>query len=128
MLTGMRHTVVLVLGLVLLVVACGGTSPAEEYLLKGNGYVNTDDYEKAVQEYDEAIRLNPQLVFAYNNRGNAYYYLGQYERAIQDYDEAIRLDWGAALAYRLRGRAYGYLGQQELADRDFATAKSLGVE
>ena len=45
MFVGMRHTAVLVLGLVLLAVACGFT-PAEEYLLKGNDYYNTGDYER----------------------------------------------------------------------------------
>ena len=47
---------------------------------------------RAIEDYDEAIRLNPQYADAYNTRGDAYRRDGQYERAIQDYDEAIRLN------------------------------------
>ena len=84
--------------------------------------------ERAIEDFDEAIRLNPEDADAYYNRGVAYGDLGQYEREIQDYDEAIRLNPEYAKAYYNRGVAYGRQGQQELADRDFAKAKSLGVE
>ena len=38
---------------------------------------------------DEAIRLDPQLAMAYNNRGGAHKELAQYQQAIEDLDEAI---------------------------------------
>ena len=99
---------------------------AKEYLLRGNDYDNLGQYEKAIKDYDEAIRLDPQRAVAYYNRGFTYDNLGQYEKAIQDYDEAIRLDPQDALAYYNRGVAYYQLGQQEQADRDFAKAQELG--
>ena len=128
MLVGMRHTV-LALGCVVvaLVMACGGTSPAEEYLRKGNDYVLSDGYEKAVQEYDEAIRLDPQHEDAYSNRGIAYGRLDQHERAVQDFDEAIRLD-PQADAYYNRGVTYQALGMSKEAELDFAKAKELGYK
>ena len=45
-----------------------------------------------MQDYDEAIRLDPQDAVAYYNRGVAYKNLGQTERANQDFAQAIRLD------------------------------------
>ena len=66
--------------------------------------------QTAIEDYDEAIRLNPQYADAYNKRGIAYGDLGQYERAIEDWDEAIRLDPQYGNAYYNRGIAYGYLG------------------
>ena len=40
--------------------------------VKGLTCQNRRDYGQAVEYYTEALRLNPQLVEAYNNRGNAY--------------------------------------------------------
>lgn len=48
-------------------------------------------YQKAIVDYDEAIRLKPEFPEAYNNRGVAKRDLGQYQEAIADYDKAIEL-------------------------------------
>ena len=37
-------------------------------------------YRRAIQNYDQAIRLNPRFVRAYNNCGNPYVRLKQYHR------------------------------------------------
>ena len=107
---------------------CGPPSPSETAFNRGVDYATQGDYENAIKEYDEAIRLDPQFAIAYINRGSAYTDLEQYERAIEDYDEAIRLDPQADGAYWGRGWVYGHLGLQELAARDIAKAKSLGVD
>ncbi|MFC2002728.1 tetratricopeptide repeat protein, partial [Chloroflexota bacterium] len=78
--------------LVLVLSACGGLSEADEHYNAGVELQEQERLEEAIGEYGEAIRLNPQLTEAYNNRGNAYADLGQFERAIQDYGEAIRLN------------------------------------
>ena len=48
-------------------------------------------HQRAIKDYDEAIRLQPDLATAYNNRGIAYGNLGQQQRAIVDFNEAIRM-------------------------------------
>ena len=65
----------------------------------------------AIQDYDWAIRLNPEYWKAFYNRGIAYADLGQYERAIQDYDAAIPLNPEYAVAYYNRGFTYSPWGQ-----------------
>src|SRR6184192_1957138 len=57
------------------------------------------EYDKAIADYDEVIRLDPKDVFAYIYRGCAYERKGDYDKAIADYDEAIRLDPKGAKAY-----------------------------
>ena len=47
-------------------------------------YLRTGEYEKAVLDNDEAIRINPQYPLAYVNRALAYTYLGKDEEARQD--------------------------------------------
>jgi tetratricopeptide (TPR) repeat protein len=50
------------------------------------------DFDRAIADYTEAIRLDPKLAIAYYERGVAYHALGDFDRAIADYTEAIRLD------------------------------------
>ena len=47
-------------------------------------------YERAIEDYDQALEINPQLAEAYTNRGNAYADLGQYERAIEDFTKPLK--------------------------------------
>ena len=66
-------------------------------------HVRKREYEAAIDRYSNAIKLNPQLTPAYNNRGNVYKDKGDYDRAIQDYDKAIELNPNLAAAYTNRG-------------------------
>ena len=52
------------------------------------------EYQRAIEDLDEAIRLDPQAAIAYNNRSAAYRPLGEYQRAITDYDVAISSELG----------------------------------
>ena len=74
---------------------------------------------------NEALRLDPKLAMAYNNRGFAYSKKGDLDRAIADFDEAIRLDPKYALAYLNRGNAYYRKGDQDRAIADYNEAIRL---
>ena len=54
--------------------------------------LNLMQYQRAFQDYDKAIQLDPTHYRDYYVRSAAYYELGQYERADQDYDKAVELD------------------------------------
>ena len=108
------------------ITACGSAAIGANN--RGFEYYKLGQYDRAIQDYDEAIRLDPQLAVVYNNRGLAYNELGQYERAIKDFGEAIRLDPKDADAYRNRGLTYEAIGKSEEAERDFAKAKELPYE
>ena len=51
-----------------------------------------EKYEKAIADYNEAIRLDPKMAAAYTQRGYAWEAKKDYEKAIADYTEAIRLN------------------------------------
>jgi tetratricopeptide (TPR) repeat protein len=62
------------------------------------------EYDVALQDYNEAIRLNPISASQYNNRGVIYRIKGDYDRAIADYDTAIKLNTNYTAAFFARGR------------------------
>ena len=45
-------------------------------------------YEKAIQDYDQAIQLDPNRAYFYNERAWSYTLLGDLESALRDYDNA----------------------------------------
>ncbi len=49
------------------------------------------DYEKAIADYDEAIRLNSNYANAYYNRGVAHFNLGKKDKALADWKEAGKI-------------------------------------
>ena len=59
---------------------------------RGNAWRNKKEYDKAIADYTEAIRLDPKFVIAYYNRGVAWRKKKECDKAIADYTEAIRLD------------------------------------
>jgi tetratricopeptide (TPR) repeat protein len=57
------------------------------------------EYDRAIQDFDYAIRLEPEYATAYIDRGWEYYEMGDVERAILDFSQAIRSDPENAYAY-----------------------------
>ena len=51
-----------------------------------------EGYDRAIRDFDEAIRLDPKYARAYAERGYAWLAKGNYDQALKDYDQAIRLD------------------------------------
>ena len=83
------------------------------------------DYSKAIKHYSNAIKLNPQMVSAYNNRGAAYSDTGAYDCAIEDLNKAIELNPNDANAYTNRGAAYSERSENDRAIEDLNKAIEL---
>src|SRR6266540_1924064 len=82
-------------------------------------------YDRAIADYDQAIKLKPDDAYAYNSRGLAYSKKGLLDRAIADYDQAIRLKPDVALAYFNRGNAHKNAGNKQSAIADFRKSLEL---
>lgn len=61
------------------------------------------DYEKAIADFTEAIRLKPDLALAYNNRGFARLHKKDDKGAREDFKQAMRLKPDLAEAYNKEG-------------------------
>src|SRR5208337_651232 len=76
------------------------------YYNRGNAWTYKKEYDKAIADFNEAIRIDPKYACAYHNRGNAWGNKKDYEKAIADYSEAMRIDPKCAYAYNGRGNAW----------------------
>ena len=63
---------------------------AVAYNNRGNAYIATAEYDRAIKDFDQAIELAPGHVKPINNRGVAYLKKGAYDEAVKAFDEAIR--------------------------------------
>jgi tetratricopeptide (TPR) repeat protein len=85
---------------------------------RGLGYRGKGDSERAVADFNEAIKADPNNTFALMTRGSVRYEQGDNGGAIADYDEAIRVDPKNALAFTNRCNAYRTKGDDDRAIAD----------
>ena len=101
----------------------------EAYVNRGNAKNSLGRPEDAIADYDQAIRLNPDLAsVTYFNRACAKSKLDRYEDAIADHDQAIRLKPDFVEAYLDRGNAKSQLNRPEDAIADYDRAIELGPD
>ena len=84
-------------------------------------------HEQITRDYDMAIKLHPDFVYAYFNRGNLRCALRDYRAAIEDYSEAIQRDPEFAEAYFNRGLARLSQGNTNQGIADLSKAGELGI-
>jgi tetratricopeptide (TPR) repeat protein len=86
------------------------------------------DLDGAIADYDQAIKLNPQLVEAYGNLGNIHYLSGDLDGAIDYFTEAIKINPQLAEAYLGRGVARSDSGDLSGAIEDYTEAIKLNPQ
>jgi len=72
---------------------------------RGNLYWSKHEDDRAFQDFNEAIRINPRVEYL-ANRGEKYDLLGDNDHVISDFDRVISLNPQLAIAYKYRGDAY----------------------
>ena len=75
---------------------------ADDYYQRGVSFHNKGDYDRAIQDSNRAIELDPNKADYYWGRGLSYSWKDDEDRAIQDYNRAIELDPNKADYYRNR--------------------------
>ena len=86
---------------------------------RGLAYTRKGEYDRAFQDFGQAITLDPKNAVIFSNRGGAFVDKGEYDHAIEDFDHAIQLDPTNLYVYVVRGHAY-----QQKADHNYAGADS----
>ena len=87
--------------------------------LLGNAYFSRGFFDKAIREYETAVRIQPKYDMAYYNLGNAYAEQGLNDKAIENYNKVIALNPLHYQTYANRGVTFVSMGQFDMAIKDF---------
>jgi len=98
--------------------------PVDNYE-RGVALFDKKDYNGAITDFTNAIKINPRCVAAYRYRGLAFYHNRQYDEAIADFSKAVSLEPQNATDYCHRGLAKFDNGQEDLAIDDYSKAINI---
>ncbi len=88
---------------------------ASLYLYIGNAFFDKKDYDKAIEAYQNGIRINPQLDYIYNALGIPYRHKKEHDKALTAYQKAIAINPKNDVAYYNMGNAYYDLKEYDKA-------------
>ncbi len=93
------------------------------YNNRGYMYNEFGQYDQAIADFNQGIRIDPKFFRLYLNRGLSYQRKKEYESALADYDKSIELDTTEGQTFFNRGVIYtDFLGKYDLGIQDFKRA------
>lgn len=92
---------------------------------RGAAYHQKRDFERALADYNQAIKLGPTDDAGYSGRGSVYANLNDFERAIADYSKAIELNPSYWLNYYIRGHLLLKHGDPSKGNADLKKSEEL---
>lgn len=95
------------------------------YFIAGNCNFFEGNYDLSINNYSNALTINPDSDLAYYNRGVSYSEVGQINLAFDDFSQAIELNPLNAEAYNNRGTIYAHSGAYFEALSDFESAVNI---
>jgi tetratricopeptide (TPR) repeat protein len=95
---------------------------AATYAEEGDSLFNEGRYDEAIESYDRALEIDPQLQAVWYQRGECYRLKGDYEAAIGDFGQSLEIEPRYLQALASRGESYRAVGRYDeaLADLDEA--------
>jgi tetratricopeptide (TPR) repeat protein len=101
---------------------------AASFYKRGMARQARGNFDKALDDFNQAIRFDPLHAKSYFARGTIRQRKGEYDKAIADYDETLRLDPQQAGAHANRGNAWQQLGRFDKAIADLKEAIRLDAK
>jgi tetratricopeptide (TPR) repeat protein len=95
------------------------------YNNRGMAFLSKSDYDRAITDFNQAIKLQPDRAFAYFNRSSVYFFKKDYDHSLVDLNQVIKLQPDFALAYLKRGSTYYFKGDFDRALADINQAIKL---
>lgn len=91
----------------------------------GVAYMERKMYDKAIEAFNNALKIDPNYLSAYINLGYCYQYKEDYVKAIQSFEKAIILNPRSAKLYNTIGLLYDKMGNPEKAVIAYKKAVNL---
>src|SRR5206468_6711206 len=92
---------------------------------RGNAHTAKGDFDRAILDFDQSIKLDPTYAKPFNNRGAAYLRKGEYDLALKALDQAIKLNPSYGRAFVNRAGVYLKKNEYDRAVRDYDEAIRL---
>lgn len=89
------------------------------YYNRGIVYYEMKDFDKAVSDFMEALKIYPDSIDYLKNAGLTYLILRKYDESIKCFEKIISLEPDSSLGYFLRGNAYLERKVYSAAIRDY---------
>ena len=89
---------------------------------RGSIYAALAQYDRALSDFNEALRINRNFAEAYYNRGTLYNIQKKYDLALADFGKALEIKPGYADAYNNRGFSLEGQGRLKEALEQYLTA------
>ncbi len=97
----------------------------QAYYYRGLIHAQREEFQAALNDFNQALSINPHLVEAYAARGTTYVSLGRPITALEDFNKALEMKPDDAETLVNRGHAYMLLNMHDLALADFNRAIEL---
>jgi tetratricopeptide (TPR) repeat protein len=81
---------------------------ATEYYSKGLDAAKKENYKKAVDYFEKAVKEDPEFAFAWDNLGVNYRRLGDFDKAIECYEKSLQIDPNGLMPLQNIPIAYQY--------------------
>ncbi len=91
----------------------------------GTVYLNQGKVQDATNQYQEALRINPNYSEAHNNLGTVFLNQGKVQEAIPRFNEALRMNPNFAEAHYNLGNAYLLMGHRGSALKEYGLLKTI---
>lgn len=108
--------------------ATGQVSAARTYFNQGQEFAKKQSWHLAIQAYQQAVRLDPKFLDAWNNLGHAYRKTKDYDKALEAYKRALELKPDYANAHEYLGRTHLAMGNKDAAMREYEVLKRLDAK
>jgi tetratricopeptide (TPR) repeat protein len=99
--------------------ARAGTAHGDAYYGRGVCYNRKKEYAKAVADFNEALKVKPNLGEAYIERAAAYAGLGKFQEALADYTGAMQKGANKSEVIKFRGSLYFQMKDYDKAIADW---------
>ena len=97
----------------------------DQYVFRGAIYFSQDEYQHAIADFTEAIKINPRRVDAISNRGELRRSMGDLDGSLADFTRVIELEPKAGAPYCQRGLVWLLKEKDPEAQNDFRRCSEL---